>query len=165
MLALLLAQVPDVRCTNCGADTWTKVAGIATLIGLAIAIAALVVSLKAANAADESLRITREQFGMAKQEHAAFLLRLGAHADLAVAFDPGEVADTAGYIRLKEPDGPAREADPSERRHERRGQDDLRARVHQRYAVRMDRPVRTRTRRKAVFDAIGTRQNGHPGRR
>jgi hypothetical protein len=100
MLALLLAQVTDVRCTNCGADTWTKVAGIATLVGLAIAIAALVVSLKAANAADESLRLTREQFGMAKQEHSAFLIRIGARADLAVAFDPGVAADTTGYIRL-----------------------------------------------------------------
>jgi hypothetical protein len=100
MLALLVAQVTDVRCTNCGADTWTKVAGIATLVGLVIAIAALVVSLKAANAANESLRLTREQFDMAKDEHAEFLRALSARAELEVHFYPGADADAAGYIRL-----------------------------------------------------------------
>jgi hypothetical protein len=89
-----------VRCTNCGADWWTKVAAVATLVGLVIAISAFVVSRKAANAADESLKITRDQFDMAKDEHAQFLRELRAHAELAVDFDPGGQPDASEYIRL-----------------------------------------------------------------
>jgi hypothetical protein len=84
----LLAQLTDVRCTNCGADWWTKAAAIATLAALAIAVAAFVVARDSAKSADESLRITREQFDLAKEEHGAFLRELRARPELHVDIRP-----------------------------------------------------------------------------
>jgi hypothetical protein len=100
MSAVLIAKVTDVHCTNCGADWWTKVAALATLLGLLIAMAALIVARNAANAADESLKITRDQLDMAKEEHDEFLRRLGARAEIDPEFDPGHDPDATGYIRV-----------------------------------------------------------------
>ena len=98
-MIVLVAQVTEVRCTNCGADSWTKVAAIATIVGLAIAVAAFVISRKAAKSAEASLTLTRDQFEIAKAEHVEFLRELRAHPDLHVEFDPGASPDSAGYIR------------------------------------------------------------------
>ena len=59
----------EVHCANCGADWWTKISALGTLVGLLVATAAFVVAIRANTTSKDSLDIAQDQLAISRAEH------------------------------------------------------------------------------------------------